>query len=221
MRLAPTWDFAGKLGLPLLIHTGEPPSFWEPVDVRNERYLELLQNPGWSLHGKDKPSREELRKQRERLLARHPQTNFIGAHFGMDADDLEYVAYLFDKYPNYYVDISAVVQELGREPYSTRRFFIRYQDRILFGTDGGFGMEAGGEGWTTERMYRSYFEFLETDNEYIKYPMSDISKQGMWRVYGIHLPAEVLEKIYFRNAERLIPPSAEVLTRLRQVETAN
>ncbi len=225
-RLAPVWDLAGKLGMPVLVHTGEPASFWKPVDARNERYLELLENPDWSLVGKAVPSHEELMQQRERLLARHPGTNFIGAHLGMNPDDLEYAAHLLDTYPNYYVDMSSVVQELGREPYSVRRFFIRYQDRILFGTDGGFGLRADADdgeddheaadanGWVPEHMYRSYFEFLETDNEYIEYPLANITKQGTWRVYGIDLPKDVLQKIYHDNAERLIPSHAEVIRRL-------
>jgi predicted TIM-barrel fold metal-dependent hydrolase len=221
VRLAPVWDLAGKLGMPVIVHTGEPPSFWQPVDVHNERYAELLEHPSWSLYGTGKPSRAALMEQRERLLMRHPKTNFIGAHFGMNPDDLGYVAYLLDKYSNYYVDMSSVVQELGREPYSARRFFIRYQDRILFDTDGGYGLAAKGDGWTPERMYRSYFEFLETDNEYIEYPLSDITKQGMWRIYGLDLPDEVLEKIYVKNAEKLIPPHSEILKALEALERPN
>jgi uncharacterized protein len=216
-RMGPIWDLAGKLGMPVLVHTGEPPSFWDPVDARNERYPELLKYPERTLYGTDVPSRAELRKQRERLLARHPGTNFIGAHLGMDPDDLAYVAHLLDTYPNYYVDMSSVVQELGREPYSARRFFIRYQDRILFGTDGGYGLQASGEGWTAERLYRSYFEFLETENEYIEYPLADVTKQGTWRVYGIHLPADVLEKVYVRNAQKLIPSHEEIMKRLAEL----
>jgi predicted TIM-barrel fold metal-dependent hydrolase len=218
VRLAPIWNLAGDLGMPVIIHTGEPPAFWQPVDVHNERYAELLENPSWSLYGADNPSREALMEQRERLLARHPRTNIIGAHFGMNPDDLAYAARLMDTYPNYYVDMSSVIQELGRQPYSARRFFIRYQDRILFGTDGGYGLVADGEGWTPERMFASHFEFLETDNEYIDYPMADITKQGKWHVYGLDLPDEVLEKIYVGNAEKLIPTHAEVLDRLERME---
>lgn len=213
-RLDPYWKLAATLGIPVLIHTGEPPAFWLPVDKHNERYAELLENPSWSLHGKNVPAREELMAQRERLLARHPQTNFIGAHFGMNAEDLRYVAYLLEKYPNYYVDMSSVAQELGREPYSARRFFIKYQDRILFGTDGGYGLVPKGDGWTPERMFRSYIEFLETDNEYINYPLQDVTKQGNWRIYGLNLPQEVLEKIYVINARKLIPTEDEIRSRL-------
>jgi predicted TIM-barrel fold metal-dependent hydrolase len=218
-RLAPIWDLAGTLGMPVLIHTGEPASFWKPVDVHNERYGELLEHPEWSLYGQaGVPTLKELMEQRERLLARHTSTNFIGAHLGMNPDDLQYAGYLLDKYPNYYVDMSSVVAELGRQPHAAREFFLRYQDRILFGTDGGYRLESSGDGWTAERMFRSYFEFLETNNEYTDYPLSDITKQGTWRVYGIDLPDEVLKKIYVTNAERLIPSEASVRARLEQLD---
>jgi predicted TIM-barrel fold metal-dependent hydrolase len=217
-RLAPIWDLAGQHGLPVVIHTAEPPTFWQPIDVHNERYGELLEHPEWSLYGDhDVPSLEELMQQRERLLTRHAATNFIGAHFGMNPNDLAYTGYLLDKYPNYFVDMSSVVAELGRQPYAAREFFLRYQDRILFGTDGGYALQPSGDGWTTERMYRSYFEFLETRNEYMDYPMSDITKQGSWRVYGIDLPDDVLKKIYVTNAERLIPTEASIRARLDQL----
>jgi predicted TIM-barrel fold metal-dependent hydrolase len=217
-RLAPLWDLAGQLGMPLLVHTGEPPAFWQPVDAHNERYSELLANPGASVRSDNMPTFAELMAQRERLLARHPGTNFIGAHMGMNPNDLEYVASLLDRYPNYYVDMSSVVAELGRQPRTAREFFLRYQDRILFGTDGGFALEPDGNKWTPERYYRSYFEFLETANEYIRYPFWDVAKQGNWRVYGIDLPDDVLKKIYVTNAERLIPTEASVLERLQALE---
>ena len=138
---------------------------------------------------------------------------FIGAHLGMNADDLAYAARLLDTYPNYYLDIAAVISDLGRQPYTARRFFIKYQDRILFGSDGGFGLSPSTD-WTPERLFRSYFEFLETENEYTEYPLQSITRQGDWRVHGLGLPSEVLEKLYFRNAARLIPPSADVISRL-------
>ena len=203
-RLDPIWAKAGQLGMPVLIHTADPEAFFRPADARNERYEEILGNPEWSRYGKA-PSREELFAQRERLLARHPGTNFIGAHFGMQEDDLAQVAALLDRYPNYFVDIAAVVHALGRQPVTARNFFIRFQDRIVFGTDGGYGLVAQQPGWTPERLYQSYFEFLETSNEYVEYPMWGAHNQGRWRIYGVDLPEEVLEKIYRRNAERLIP----------------
>ena len=212
-RLDPLWARAGQLGMPVLIHTGEPAAFSLPADEHNERYDELRASPDAGRYGKP-PSREELFAQRERLLSRHPETNFIGAHFGMQEDDLAQVAALLDKYPNYYVDIAAVIQALGRQPITAREFFIKYQDRVLFGTDGGWGLVTREPGWTPERLYRDYFEFLETSNEYFEYPFGDTAHQGRWRIYGIDLPNDVLEKVYFRNAEKLIPTRAAVLAGL-------
>lgn len=214
-RLDPIWEEAAKLGLPIVLHIADNIAFFKKPDINNERYVELIQNPQWSYYGlPGYPTFDELMSERETVLQRHPNTIIIGAHMGCDEDDLAYVSYMLDKYPNYYVDMSSVVHALGRQPVTTRKFFIKYQDRILFGSDGGFMLAKDGDGWTPERMYRSYEEFLETDNEYIKYPLADITHQGNWRVYGIKLPPEVLEKIYVRNAEKLLPSKETVLQRL-------
>lgn len=214
-RLDPIWEEAARLGFPIVLHIADNIAFFEKPDINNERYTELVQNPQWSYYGRPGfPTFEELMKERETLLQRHPNTIIIGAHMGCNEDDLAYVGYMLDKYPNYYVDMSSVVQGLGRQPINARKFFIKYQDRILFGSDGGFMLASGGDGWTTERMFRSYEEFLETDNEYIKIPLADITHQGYWRVYGLKLPPEVLEKLYVRNAEKLIPTRETVLARL-------
>lgn len=201
-RFDPIWSKAAELGIPVLMHISDPTPFFQPVDKFNERYEELSDFPQWSYHSPYFPSKETLLKQRENVLRKHPDTVFIGAHMGDNAEDLNYVAYLLDKYPNYYVDISARLPELGRQPYTAREFFIKYQDRILFGSDGGYAL--GGEGWEPERFYRTYFEFLETDNEYFEYPLADIQKQGRWRIYGVNLPDEVLQKIYYKNAAKIL-----------------
>ena len=214
-RLDPIWEEAARLGFPTVLHIADNIAFFQKPDIHNERYTELVQNPQWSYYGlPGYPTYEELMKERETLLQRHPNTIIIGAHMGCNEDDLAYVGYMLDKYPNYYVDMSSVVQGLGRQPIHSRAFFIKYQDRILFGSDGGFEMANTGDGWTGERFYRAYEEFLETDNEYIKIPLADITHQGYWRVYGLNLPPEVLEKIYVRNAEKLIPSKESVLARL-------
>jgi len=212
-RLDPIWETAGKLGMPVLIHTGDPEAFFRKPDGNNERYEEMLRNPKWVRYGKE-PSLEELFAQRERLLARHPRTNFIGAHFGMQEDDLTQVAALLDRFPNYYVDTAAVAHALGRQPVTARAFFLRYQDRILFGSDGGYGLVADGPGWTPERLFRAYVEFFETSNEYIAYPLWGAYNQGRWRIYGLDLPDDVLEKIYVANAAQLIPSHEAVAQRL-------
>jgi predicted TIM-barrel fold metal-dependent hydrolase len=214
-RLDPIWAEAGRLGMPVLIHTGEPDAFFEPIGPRNERIGEILENPQFGSGLKDDvPTKKELMAQRERVLTRHPETNFIGAHIGMNEDNLGYASSLLDRFPNYYVDIASVIHALGRQPYTAKKFFLKYQDRILFGTDGGFALQKSGDGWTPERYFRSYIEFLETENEYTEYPLFGVNKQGNWRVYGIGLPRDVLEKIYSKNLEKLLPSDQQITQRL-------
>ncbi|MEZ5944423.1 MAG: amidohydrolase family protein [Planctomycetaceae bacterium] len=192
-RLDPIWALCGEMGRPVMIHTADPAAFFTPLDRYNERWHELNEHPGWLFFGDKFPSREELLEQRNRAIAKHPETTFIGAHFGNNPEDLETVGQWLDKYPNFYVDIDARINELGRQPYSCRRFFIKYQDRILFGTD------------TTPKAdaYRLYYRFMETDDEYFDTAESH-HRQGFWMIYGIFLPDEVLEKIYYANAVKLL-----------------
>lgn len=201
-RIDPLWEKAGELGIPVLWHMGDPAPMFQPIDRFNERYVELSRFPEWSFYGPRYPSRETILKGRENVLRKHPNTIIIGCHMGWNSDNLEYAAFLLDTYPNYYLDMSTTLSELGRQPYTARKFFIKYQDRILFGTDGGslFGVK----GWTVEKFYQAHFEFLETDNEYIDYPMQGAINQGNWKIYGIYLPDKVLEKIYYKNAEKLL-----------------
>jgi predicted TIM-barrel fold metal-dependent hydrolase len=200
-RIDPLWAKAGEIGVPVLWHMGDPAPMFQPVNSFNERYIELRRYPEWSYYGPGIPSRETIMKGRENVLRKHPNTIFIGCHMGWNSDDLSYAGYLLDTYPNYYLDLSTTLSELGRQPITTRKFFIKYQDRILFGTDGGSLFNV--KGWTVEKFYRAYFEFLETDNEYIDYPMQGAINQGSWKIYGINLPDSVLQKIYYKNAEKL------------------
>ena len=133
------------------------------------------------------------------LIKRHPDTTFIGAHVGCYAENLKWVGQLLDECSNFYVDISARIGELGRQPYSTRRFFLKYADRILFGTDAGADVE----------MYRIYYRFLETDDEYFNYGLGEIPGQGRWCIYGLYLPDDILQKVYYLNASRILNLSAK------------
>lgn len=192
-RLDPIWALCGRAGKPVLIHTADPGAFFTPLDARNERWHELNEHPEWLFHGKDFPERSELHAQRNRVARRHPKTTFIYAHLGNDAEDLAEVGRWLDEYPNVVVEFGARISELGRQPYSARRFLIRYQDRILFGSD-----------TTPDRTsYRMYYRFLESDDEYFD-PSAGHHRQGFWMIYGVCLPRGVLEKIYHRNAERLL-----------------
>ena len=156
------------------------------------RYEELAAHPDWSFYGAQYAKRELL-EQRNRVFARHPETTFVGAHVAECGEDLAFISETLDQNPNLYVDISARTPELGRQPYRAREFFLRHQDRILFGTDLLPEVE----------MYRGYFRFLETADEYFDYP-THASRQGRWKVYGLYLPDEVLRKVYRENALRLL-----------------
>jgi predicted TIM-barrel fold metal-dependent hydrolase len=194
-RLFPIWQQAGKLGIPVLMHISDPVAFFEAPTPTNEHYQTLLEFPAWSFYGA-RYSKAELLEQRNRLIAAHPGTTFILPHVANHPEDLEAVAHLLERFPNVYIDFSARMDELGRQPYTAREFFMAYQDRILFGVDMPI----------TAEIYRCYFRFLESRDEYFDYP-DYIGRwgYGRWRIYGLHLPDPVLQKIYYLNAQRLLP----------------
>jgi predicted TIM-barrel fold metal-dependent hydrolase len=192
-RFDPMWEACGALGLPVAIHISDPTAFFLPIDRYNERYEELQEHPNWSFHGKDFPSDAELIAARDRVLARHPKTTFIGLHVGHSSEDLGAAAQALDRFPNFHVEIAARIGELGRQPRRSRWFFDKYQDRILFGTDG-----------VEDELYPHYFRFLETEDEYFDYGPGPVPGQGRWRIYGIALPDAVLRKVYSENAVRLL-----------------
>ncbi|GGC32967.1 hypothetical protein GCM10011386_26410 [Parapedobacter defluvii] len=193
-RIDPIWAKCGELGIPVVIHVSDPKAFHTPIDEYNERYDELANNPSWAFYGTQYPySKEEILAQLYRVIAKHPKTNFISTHMGNLAEDLGQVSKWLDQYPNMYVDIDARISELGRQPYTARKFMIKYQDRILFGTDTPCKATA----------YQVYYRFLETDDEYFD-PAPSHHQQGRWMIYGIYLPDTVLEKIYNKNALKLL-----------------
>jgi predicted TIM-barrel fold metal-dependent hydrolase len=192
-RIDPIWAKCAELGIPVMIHVSDPKAFFTPVDRFNERYDELGAHPDWSFYADEFPSKEEILAQRNRVIARHPHTIFIGAHMANLPEELGRVAMWLNEYPNLFVDIDARISELGRQPYTARKFMITYQDRILFGTDTPPDAEA----------YRIYYRFLETDDEYID-PSAGHHLQGRWMIYGLYLPDEVLEKIYNKNALKIL-----------------
>ncbi|MCY2938113.1 MAG: amidohydrolase family protein [Planctomycetota bacterium] len=192
-KLNPVWAVCAKHKRPVIIHIADPAAFFTPLDKSNERWHELNSNPGWLFYGGGNPDRQALLDQLHRVIGNNPKTTFINTHFGNNAEDLASVGEKLDQYPNMFVDFDARISELGRQPYAARRFFLKYQDRILFGTD------------TTPRReaFRIYYRFLETDDEYFDCSASH-HLQGFWNIYGIFLPPEVLEKIYRKNAERIL-----------------
>lgn len=202
-RFDPMWEAAGGAKMPVAIHTSDPEAFFQPVSRFNERYEELNAHPDWSFYGKDFPSDRELQEARLRVIQRHPRTQFIVLHVG-DAENLQYISQAMDKYPNMSVEFGARIGELGRQPRAARKFFDKYQDRILFGTDAipkgvEFPQQIFGD-----YLYEIYYRFLETDDEGFDYAPSRIPPQGRWRISGLHLPDATLRKIYQDNATRLL-----------------
>jgi predicted TIM-barrel fold metal-dependent hydrolase len=193
-RLDPIWQTAGELGLPVLIHVGDPVAFFEPVDQTNERWEELHEHPDWIFTSPPFPPFLSILDGLANLLRRHPGTTFIGAHVGCYAENLGWVAALLRECPNFYVDISGRIGELGRQPYSARKFFLDFSERILFGLD--LGPEVN--------SYRISYRFLETDDENFNYSDAEIPLQGRWHVHGLYLPDDVLRKVYYQNAGKII-----------------
>ena len=192
--LLPIWETAGELGLPVMIHVADPVAFFDPIDETNERFEELKAHPDWAFTSPPFPAFMNIMNGLANLVARHPNTTFIGAHVGCYAENLGWVGALLDRCPNFFVDISARMGELGRQPYAARRFFIQYADRILFGSDMGPDLDA----------YRIYYRFLETDDEYFNYDTEPVPSQGRWQAYGLYLPDDVLKKVYSENARRVL-----------------
>jgi predicted TIM-barrel fold metal-dependent hydrolase len=212
-KLDPLFEEAGKLGMPVAIHTGDPKAFWLPPDEKNERIDELRAHPEWSFFGEPVPSWQGLYDQFERRVARHPKTIFIGVHFGNDPEDPVNVGRMLDKYPNLYIDTAARVPEIGRQDATKmRQFFEKYQDRILFGTDLGVGptqddMMYGSNGASPptlddeRRYFESTWRYFETSDKQFESPTPI---QGRWKIDGLGLSEQVLRKLYFDNAARLL-----------------
>lgn len=203
-RFDPLWDACGRLGLPVAMHVGDPEAFFTPIDRFNERYEELGAHPDWSFYGKDFPAFKEILDARDRVFAKHPQTTFVALHVGHWAENLEAVGQMLDRFSNVHVEIGARIGELGRQPRTSRRFFDKYQDRILFGTDAiPLGFETPQQVFG-EDLYRIYYRFLETEDEYFDYAPAPTPPQGRWQIYGIGLPDQILRKVYSENAARLL-----------------
>lgn len=195
-RLAPIWEEAGRLGVPVLIHQSDPAAFFEPVTPENEHFETLKKFPSWSFADPLFPRKDTLLEHRDRLVRNHPRTMFILPHVANLPEDLGCVSRLLDACPNAFIDFSARTDELGRQPYSARDFFIRHSDRILFGTD----MPV------STNVYRYHFRFLETRDEFFIPPDYDGTfGRHRWKVYGLGLPDDVLKRVYNENAMRLIP----------------
>jgi len=202
-RFDPMWEACGALNMPVAIHTSDPEAFFTPVDRFNERFEELNAHPDWSFHGRDYPSDRELQEARFRVLARHPRTMFLVLHMG-NAENLGYISEALDRYPNMYVEFGARIGELGRQPRTARKFFERFQDRVLFGTDAVPNGHEYPQQVFGDLLYQIYFRFLETEDEYFDYAPARVPPQGRWKIYGLGLPPAILRKVYLDNAVRLL-----------------
>lgn len=190
-RIDPVWAKCGELGIPILIHSADPKSFWEPHDENNERWLELKLRPNRKRSDTDPASWETIIAEQHDIFRKHPNTTFINAHMGWYPNDLTKLGTLLDKYPNMYVEIGAVIAELGRQPRAANKFFEQYQDRVLFGKDA-----------YNPKEYHTYFRVLETADEYFPYYKK---YHAFWRMYGLDLSDEILKKLYYKNALKIIP----------------
>lgn len=190
-RIDPIWEKCGTLGIPVLIHAADPKSFWDPFDENNERWLELKTHQGRKRDDTNPAPWETIIKEQHNIFKKHPNTKFINAHMGWYANDLKKLGELMEAYPNMYTEIGAVIAELGRQPRAARAFMIKYQDRVMFGKDS----------WVPDE-YETYFRVLETADEYFPYHKR---YHAFWRMYGMELPDDVLKKIYYKNALKVIP----------------
>jgi uncharacterized protein len=188
-ELDPIWEVCAKHNVPVLIHIAEPAAFFEPLDYTNERWLELALYP--DRRHQTGVKFEELIAERNNMIKRHPNTRFILAHFGWHANDLARAAKLLDENPNVYYDVAAVLYDFGRQPRAAHDFFVKYQDRILFGKDSYQPDE-----------YPYYWRVFETNDEYFDYYRD---YHAFWKLYGIGLPDAVLRKLYYQNALKIVP----------------
>lgn len=190
-ELDAVWAAAGRLHVPVLIHTAEPPAFYLPADYTNERWLELALFPSRRNYDPSKVKFEQLIAERDRMFAKHPHTRFIAAHFGYHGHDLKTAAALLDRLPNVYLEVAAVLYEFGRQPRTAAAFFTKYQDRVLFGKDAYAPSE-----------YPYYWRVFETADEYFDYYRD---YHATWKLYGMDLPDDVLRKLYYENALKVAP----------------
>lgn len=204
-RMDPIWEVCARYKKPVMIHISDPIARWEPISHANERYEagQWRSDPADNYHGTGQPYYTEIWKHQERMLAKHPATRFVLAHVANMAEDLQRAGELLDRFSNADVELSARFQDLGRQPYSARKWLLKYQDRVLFGSDGSPDREV-------DQFWTPHWRFCETDDEHFDHPAQMLSPlgaplQGRWRIYGVFLPDDVLRKIYYRNALKYLP----------------
>ena len=189
--LDPVWAAAARLNIPVFIHTAEPQEFFQQPDMHNERWLELALFADRRNYMPGQVTFEELMTERDNMIRRNPKTRFVVAHFGWHANNLGRAAKMLDTFPNVLLELGAVLYDFGRQPRAAREFFIKYQDRLVFGKD------------TFEPSeFPYYWRVFETGDEYFDYYRG---YHAFWKLYGMELPDAVLRKIYYANAVRITP----------------
>ncbi len=188
--LDPIWAACARLGVPVFIHTAEPQAFFQPFDIQNERWLELALFRDRRNSEPGQVTFDELMTERDNVFRKHPKTRFIAAHFGWHANDLARAAKMLDAFPNVVTEVGAILYDLGRQPRAAHDFFVKYQDRILFGKDAFESSE-----------YPYYWRVFETKDEYFDYYRN---YHAFWKLYGMDLPDTVLRKLYYQNALRVV-----------------
>ena len=190
-RLNPIWQICGELNIPVLIHSGEPSPFFDPIDKYNERWLHARQKPASFRPASEYPSFDVVMQEQYNMFKNNPNTTFINAHLGWYGNDLDKMSTQLDELSNVYTEIGAVIAELGRQPIRARRFFVEHQDRVLFGKD-----------TYKKSEFDVYFRILETNDEYFDYYRK---RHAHWKMYGLNLPDSILKKLYYKNARKLFP----------------
>ena len=188
-EMDPLWAAFARLDVPAFIHTAEPQEFFQPLDYKNERWLELALFPDRRNNQPGQVTFEQLMTERNNLFRKHPKTRFVAAHFGWHANDLARLSKMLDEFPNVTIEAGAILYDLGRQPRAAREFFIKYQDRIMFGKDSFQPDE-----------YPYYWRVFETADEYFDYYRD---YHATWKMYGMALPDDVLKKVYYKNAVRV------------------
>ena len=198
------WEACAGFKMPVAIHIADPEAFFLPIDRFNERFEELNLHPDWSFYDRDFPSNKDLLEARDRMFARHPKATFIALHVGNNAENLASVSECLDRFPNMYVELAARIGELGRQTRTARKFFEKYRDRIMFGTDAAPNATMTPQQVLSAELYEIYYRFLETEDEYFDYAPAPKPPQGRWQIYGLGLPESILRKVYYENAERVL-----------------
>lgn len=205
----PIYNHLAKRGKPLMAHIADPIEAWEPLNPGNAHYGYFSKNPEWYVYGrKDFPSHEEIMASRDNIMAKHPDLVVIGAHLASMEHNLKGLALRLDHFSNFYVDLSARTYVLRMKPAKqVREFIMKYPDRILYATDAGKYTPEGPSDEDRVAFAKGMEDAYRADFRY--FAEKGKQKIGNGEVECLGLPREVVEKIFYKNAQRLLPALAE------------